>query len=124
MIPEVWGRHEHIKDVARRFAKEGFLGIAVEPYAREGGVLQLPDQAPVMKVVNPLPDARVVGDLDAIVAYAKRHRIGVTGFRRGGMYTPLFAAHNRNTKAAVAWYGAIKPARTPGPAAWPGSTSI
>jgi carboxymethylenebutenolidase len=61
-----------------------------------------------------------MGDLDAIVAYAKRHpsaradRMGVTGFCRGGMYTLLFAAHNREMKAAVAWYGSIKPAKTPG----------
>jgi carboxymethylenebutenolidase len=120
VIPEIWGMHEHIKDVARRFAKEGFLGITFEPYAREGGVLHLPDQPSVMKVVNSVPDARVMGDLDALVAYAKRHpsaradRIGVTGFCRGGMYTLLFAAHNRDVKAAVPWYGPVKPAKTPG----------
>lgn len=120
VIPEVWGMHEHIQDVARRFAREGFLGITFEPYAREGGVLHLPDQASVMKVANSVPDARAMGDLDALVAHAKRHpfaraeRIGVTGFCRGGMYTLLFAAHSRDMKAAVAWYGQIKPARTPG----------
>jgi carboxymethylenebutenolidase len=120
VIPEIWGMHEHIQDVARRFAKEGFLGITFEPYAREGGVLRLPDQPSVLKVANAVPDARVMGDLDAIVAYAKQHasaradRIGVTGFCRGGMYTLLFAAHNRDVKAAVPWYGQIKPAKTPG----------
>ncbi|MBI2457343.1 MAG: dienelactone hydrolase family protein, partial [candidate division NC10 bacterium] len=120
VIPEVWGMHEHIKDVARRFAREGFLSIAVEPYAREGGVLHLPDQASLQRVVNAVPDARVMGDLDALVAYAKQHafahpdRIGVTGFCRGGTYTLLFAAHSREIKAAVAWYGQIKPAKTPG----------
>ena len=120
VIPEVFGMHEHIQDVTRRFAKAGFLGITFEPYAREGGVLQLPDQASVMKVANSVPDARVMSDLDAIEAYAKRHpsaradRIGVTGFCRGGMYTLLFAAHNQDMKAAVPWYGPIKPAKTPG----------
>ncbi len=120
VIPEVFGMHEHIQDVTRRFAKAGFLGITFEPYAREGGVLQLPDQASVMKVANSVPDARVMSDLDAIEGYAKRHpsaradRIGVTGFCRGGMYTLLFAAHNQDMKAAVAWYGPIKPAKTPG----------
>jgi carboxymethylenebutenolidase len=120
VIPEVFGMHEHIKDVTRRFAREGFLGITFEPYAREGGVLNLPDIAAVRKVVDPVPDARVMGDLDALVAHVKRHpaaradRIGVTGFCRGGMYTLLFAAHSRELKAAVPWYGQLKPAKTPG----------
>ena len=120
VIPEVFGMHEHIKDVTRRFAKEGFLAITFEPYARDGGVLHLPDIAAVRKVVDPVPDSRVMADLDAIVAYVKKHqtaqvdRIGVTGFCRGGMYTLLFAAQNRDIKAAVPWYGQIKPAKTAG----------
>ena len=120
VIPEIFGMHEHIKDVTRRFAKEGFLGITFEPYAREGGVLHLPDIESVRKVVDSVPDGRVMGDLDALVAYAKQHpavradRIGVTGFCRGGMYTLLFAAHSREVKAAVAWYGQLRPAKTPG----------
>ena len=118
--PEIFGMHAHIKDVTRRFAREGFLGITFEPYAREGGVLNLPDIESVRKVVDPVPDARVMEDLDALVAYARRHpagqgdRIGVTGFCRGGMYTLLFAAHNRELMAAAAWYGQIRPAKTPG----------
>jgi carboxymethylenebutenolidase len=120
VIPEIFGMHEHIKDITRRFAREGFLGITFEPYAREGGVLNLPDIAAVRKVVEPVPDARVMVDLDALVAYVKKHpaaradRIGVTGFCRGGLYTLLFAAHSREVKAAVPWYGQLKPARTPG----------
>ena len=120
VIPEVFGMHEHIKDVTRRFAKEGFLAITFEPYAREGGVLHLPDIAAVRKVVDPVPDSRVMADLDALVAYARRHpaaradRIGVTGFCRGGMYTLLFAAQNRDIKVAVPWYGQLKPVKDPG----------
>jgi len=120
VIPEIFGMHEHIKDVTRRFAREGFMCITFEPYAREGGVLHLPDIDAVRKVVDPVPDARVMGDLDAIMAYATKHsagqadRIGVTGFCRGGMYTLLFAAHNSGIKAAVAWYGQIRLAKTPG----------
>jgi len=120
VIPEIFGMHEHIKDVTRRFAREAFLGITFEPYAREGGVLNLPDIEAVRKVVDPVPDARVMGDLDALVAYVKKHpaaradRIGVTGFCRGGMYTLLFAAHSREAKAVVPWYGSLKPAKTPG----------
>ena len=120
VLPEIFGMHAHIKDVTRRFAREGFLSLTFEPYEREGGVLQLPDMTAVRKVTDPVPDARVMEDLDALVAYAKRHpagqgdRIGVTGFCRGGMYTLLFAAHSRDLKAAVAWYGQIRPAKTPG----------
>jgi carboxymethylenebutenolidase len=120
VIPEVFGMHEHIRDVTRRFAKEGFLSITFEPYAREGGVLHLPDIGAVRKVVDPVPDKRVMADLDAILAYAKKHpaaladRIGVTGFCRGGMYTLLFAAYSREVMAAVAWYGQIRPVITKG----------
>ena len=120
IIPEIFGMHEHIKDVTRRFAKEGFLSITFEPYAREGGVLNLPDIKAVRAVADSVPDKRVMEDLDAIVAYAKQHpsaradRIGVTGFCRGGMYTLLYSAHNRELKAAVAWYGQLRPEKKPG----------
>lgn len=120
VIPEIFGMHEHIKDVTRRFAKEGFLSITFDPYAREGGVLNLPDIEAIRKVVDPIPDQRVMKDLDALIAYAKWHpackadRIGVTGFCRGGMYALLFAAHSREIRAAVAWYGQVRPAPAPG----------
>lgn len=120
VIPEVFGMHEHIKDVTRRFAREGFLAVTFEPYAREGGVQHLPDLDAVRKVVDPVPDARVMADLDAIVDWVKKHpfamadRVGVTGFCRGGMYTLLYAARSSELKAAVPWYGQLRPALTPG----------
>jgi carboxymethylenebutenolidase len=120
VIPEIFGMHEYIKDVTRRFAREGFLSITFEPYAREGGVLYLTDMAAVRKVVDAVPDVQVMADLDAIVAYASQHpaarsdRIGVTGFCRGGLYALLFGAHHREVKAIVVWYGQIRPAKTPG----------
>lgn len=120
VIPEIFGMHEHIKDVTRRFARQGFLAITFEPYARQGGVLQLPDMAAVQKVAGALPDAQAMADLDAIVAYVKKNpaaqadRIGVTGFCRGGLYTLLFAAQSPDIKAAVPWYGQLKPAKTAG----------
>jgi carboxymethylenebutenolidase len=70
-------------------------------------------------VVDSVPDGRVMGDLDALVAYAKKHparqvdRIGVTGFCRGGMYALLFSAHSPEMKATVAWYGQLRPAKIP-----------
>ena len=120
VIPEVFGMHEHIRDVTRRFAREGFLAVTFEPYAREGGVMHLPDLDAVRKVVDPVPDPRVMADLDAILAWIKKHpsaradRIGMTGFCRGGMYTLLYAARNRELRAAVPWYGQLRPALTPG----------
>lgn len=120
IIPEIFGMHEHIRDVTRRFARQGYLSITFEPYAREGGVLDLPDITAVRKVADSVPDVRVMGDLDAIVAYAKLHaagrpdRIGVTGFCRGGMYTLLYAAHSRELKAAVSWYGQLRPEKRQG----------
>lgn len=120
VIPEIWGMHAYIKDVVRRFAHRGFLAVTFEPYARTGGVLHIEDRDALLKVVNAVPDAQVMADLDAIVAYAKKHpaaradRIGVTGFCRGGLYTLLFAAQSADVKAAVPWYGQIKPAQTPG----------
>ena len=120
VIPEIWGMHAYIKDVVRRFAKRGFLAVTFEPYAREGGVLHLADIQAVLKVANAVPDAQVMADLTAIVAHVKKlpaaraDRIGVTGFCRGGLYTLLFAAQSPDVKAAVPWYGQIKPAKTAG----------
>lgn len=120
VIPEIFGLHEHIKDVTRRFAKEGFHAVTFEPYAREGGVLTLPDMAAVRSVADKVPDSRVMADLDALMAHIKKHpaaradRVGVTGFCRGGLYALLFAARNPELKAAVSWYGQIKPSKTKG----------
>jgi len=120
VIPEVFGMHEHIRDVTRRFAREGFLAVTFEPYAREGGVKHLPDLEAVRKVADPVPDARVMADLEAVVARAKKHpsarpdRVGMTGFCRGGMFTLLYAARSRELRAAVSWYGQLRPVLTPG----------
>lgn len=121
VVSEVWGAHEYIRDVARRFAKLGYLAIAPELFARLGDVSKVPDvQVIIRDYVARTPDAQVMGDLDACVAYAKSTgkadagKLGVTGFCWGGRIALMYAAHNPNLGAAVAWYGATARAFHPG----------
>lgn len=113
VISEVWGVHEWIKDVTRRFAKEGYYAVAPELFSREGGLAQVTDMQKVMSVVFNAPLKRIVGDLRAGAEYARKQpaargdRIGVTGFCWGGGVTLLFSAAYKDTNAAVSWYGAI-----------------
>lgn len=114
VIQEIFGVHEHIKDVCRRLAKLGYFALAPELYARQGDVSRLTNiQQIVSEVVSKVPDAQVMRDLDAAVAYAKgtgkadTARLGITGFCWGGRITWLYAAHNPNVKAGVAWYGRL-----------------
>ncbi len=112
VVQEIFGVHEHIKDICRRFAKLGYLAVATELYARQGDVskLQMND---IMEVVRKVPDAQVLADLDATVAWAKKtgkgqtDKLGITGFCWGGRIVWLYAAHNPKVKAGVAWYGRL-----------------
>jgi len=115
VIQEIFGVHEHIKDLCRRLAKLGYFAVAPSLYSREGDVSNLKDiQEIISKVVSRVPDAQVASDLDAAAAWAKgtgkaeTTKLGVTGFCWGGRQVWLYAAHNPNLKAAVAWYGAVK----------------
>src|SRR5688500_7675141 len=113
VVQEIFGVHEHIKDICRRFAKLGYLAVAPELYARQGDVSKLTDfQEIISKVVSKVPDAQVMSDLDAAVAWAKKNKgdtakLGVTGFCWGGRIVWLYAAHNPDLKAGVAWYGRL-----------------
>ncbi|MGV3626451.1 MAG: dienelactone hydrolase family protein [Betaproteobacteria bacterium] len=113
VVQEIFGVHEHIKDVCRRFAKAGYLAIAPEMYYRQGDVSKLKDNKEIFAmVVSKVPDAQVMSDLDAAVAWAAKNggdgkRIGITGFCWGGRITWLYTAHNKNVKAGVAWYGRL-----------------
>ncbi len=121
VISEVWGVHEWIKDITRRFAKEGYYAVAPELFSREGGLAQVTDMPKVLSVVFNAPLKRVVGDLRAGVEYARKQpaakgdRIGVTGFCWGGQLTLTFPAFYKDTKAAVSWYGAITRAQKDDP---------
>ena len=113
VVQEIFGVHEHIKDICRRLAKQGYLAIAPELYARQGDPRKYSNMQELMsEVVSKVPDAQVMGDLDASVAWAKANgsdtaRLGITGFCWGGRITWLYAAHNPQIKAGVAWYGRI-----------------
>jgi carboxymethylenebutenolidase len=110
---EVFGVHDYIKDVCRRLAKAGYLAVAPEIYARLADFSKITDFSTIFRdVVSRAPDATVLSDLDAAVAWAAANkgdagRLGVVGFCRGGRNTWLYDAHNPNVKAAVAWYGPV-----------------
>ena len=112
VIQEIFGVHEHIKDICRRFAKLGYLAIAPELYARQGDVSKL-EMNQIMPIVQKVPDAQVMADLDATIAYAGKtgngntNKVGITGFCWGGRIVWLYAAHNPKVKAGVAWYGRL-----------------
>ena len=114
VFEEIFGIHEYIKDVCRRFARLGCMAVATEYYARLGDLSKMTDGQQIMRdVVSKEPDAQWMSDADATVAWAGKHkgdiaRLGVNGFCRGGRQTWLYAAHNPRLRAAVAWYGHIK----------------
>lgn len=116
VVQEIFGVHEHIKDVARRFAKAGYLAIAPELYARQGDVSGK-GMDDIRKVVSQVPDAQVMGDLDDSASWAAKNggdpnKLAITGFCWGGRIVWLYAAHNPKLKAGVAWYGRVEGAGT------------
>jgi carboxymethylenebutenolidase len=113
VVHEIFGVHEWIQDVCRRFAKLGYMAIAPSLYTRQGDVLQMKEVREIItKVVSKTPDSQVMSDLDATVDYAKKNKgntkkLSVTGFCWGGRITWLYAAHNKNVDAGAAWYGGL-----------------
>jgi len=114
VVQEIFGVHEHIKDICRRLAHLGYLAVAPELYARQGDVSKIEDFRQIVRdVVSKVPDAQVLADLDATVAWAAKSgngdtaRLAITGFCWGGRIVWLYAAHNPNLKAGAAWYGRL-----------------
>jgi carboxymethylenebutenolidase len=113
VISEIFGVHEHIADVARRFAKAGYFAIAPELFVRQGDAGAYGEVSKLIaEVISKVPDAQVMADLDASLAWAKTQgadvsKVGITGFCWGGRITWLYAAHNPVVKAGVAWYGRL-----------------
>lgn len=112
VVQEIFGVHEHIKDICRRFAKLGHLAVAPDLYARQGRVDNLTSFDDIRKVVAKVPDSQVMADLDSALAWAAANKgdgskVGVTGFCWGGRIVWLYVAHQPKVKAGVAWYGGL-----------------
>jgi carboxymethylenebutenolidase len=113
LISEIFGVHEYIRDTARRLAKLGYFVIAPELFARQGDPRKIESIAEIIeKISGRTPDALVMKDLDASVAWAAQQgadsgRLAITGFCWGGRITWLYSAHNPGVKAGVAWYGRL-----------------
>lgn len=122
VLSEIFGVHEHIADITRRFAKLGYMALAPELFVRHGDAQGYAVMADLFReVINKVQDQQVMADLDAVVAWAGQNggdtnRLGVTGFCWGGRQVWLYAAHQPKVKAGVAWYGRLEgevSARTP-----------
>ena len=113
VVSEIFGLHEWVQDICRRLAKLGYLAIAPDLFMRQGDPRKEPDMQKIMAdIIARTPDAEVMSDLDATVAWAggsggDTSRLGITGFCWGGRITWLYAAHNANVRAGVAWYGRL-----------------
>jgi carboxymethylenebutenolidase len=113
VVQEIFGVHEHIKDICRRFAKLGYLAIAPELYARQGDVSKIASINEIMSgVVSKVPDAQVMSDLDAAASWAGKNKgnpgkLAITGFCWGGRIVWLYASHNPKLRAGTAWYGRL-----------------
>ena len=110
VVQEIFGVHEHIRDVARRLAQQGYIAVAPELYARQGDPTKYTDTgALISEVVSKVPDSQVMADLDAAAAWAATNggggKLGITGFCWGGRIVHMYAAHNPVLAAGVAWYG-------------------
>ena len=122
VIPEIFGVHEYLKDVCRRLAQLGYMGISGDLFARQGDLAKAENAQAAMAIVRATPTDQVMADLDAMAAWAKASgkgnidKLAVTGFCNGGRLTLLYAAHNPRLKAAVAWYGHLATPATP---QWP-----
>ncbi|MBM4268732.1 MAG: dienelactone hydrolase family protein [Deltaproteobacteria bacterium] len=115
VVQEIFGVHEHIRDVCRRLAKVGYFAVAPELFARQGDVSKMKDVQQIFsKVVSKVPDGQVMQDLDATVAWAESSgrgdasELGITGFCWGGRIVWLYSAHSARLKAGVAWYGRLR----------------
>lgn len=115
VVHEIFGVHEWVQDVCRRFAKLGYMAVAPALYARQGEVKDLKDPRDLnTQIFSKIPDTQSMSDLDSTVAWAANNsgntkKLSITGFCWGGRIVWLYAAHNKNVDAGAAWYGRVVP---------------
>lgn len=115
VVPEIFGMHEYQKDICRRLAKLGYVGVTLDPFFRFGDLSKMTEVRAVVAEANKLADPVMLADLDALVAFIEKQpkaharKIGITGMCRGGRTVWMFAAHSKKIKAGVAWYGGLNP---------------
>ena len=115
VVGEIWGLHEHIKDLIRRLAKAGYFAVGNDPYFRIGELWKLTDIKEVLIGANRLTDEQAFADLDAVLAWTDKNprantkKLGITGFCRGGRMVWMYTAHQKKVDAGVAWYGDLSP---------------
>ena len=112
VVQEIFGVHEYIRDVCRRLAQAGYLAVAPDLYVRQGDVSRLANFEEIRPIVAKVPDAQVMGDLDATAAWAEKDggdgaKLAITGFCWGGRIVWLYSAHSTKLRAGVAWYGRL-----------------
>ena len=115
VVPEIFGLHEYQKDICRRLAKLGYVGVSLDPFFRFGDLSKMTEIRAVVAEANKLADPVMLADLDALVAFiekqpkANARRIGITGMCRGGRTVWMYTAHSNKIRAGVAWYGGLNP---------------
>lgn len=111
VVHEIFGVHEHIKDVCRRFAKLGYMAIAPELLARQGDVYRESDIEKLIDIALSAPDSQVISDLDATIAWVEKsgkgnpNKLGIVGFCWGGRIVWMYSNYNKKLKAGASWYG-------------------
>ncbi len=115
IIHENRGLVDHFKDVARRFAKNGYVGFALDLLSPEGGTAKFADPAQAMTAQAQIPPERHVETMNAAVRhlqglpYVRRDRIGTVGFCFGGGMVWRLVTSNPDLRAAVPFYGPNPP---------------
>ena len=115
VVPEVFGMHEYQKDICRRLAKAGYVGVTFDPFFRSGDLSKVSDIKQVISAANSLKDEVMLADLDALVAMLEKapkvnaNKMGITGMCRGGRTVWMYVAHSKKMRAGVSWYGGLNP---------------